>query len=157
RVYNAFLFEKEHIRFYWNIKPGGWNATFNQLEFTIHLPESIPAQLSDITVYSGPIGENTPSSQFDVNYFEGVFTAKNRENFFSMPGHSVTVLLNLPKDSIAEIKPFWPFWTDWGWTLILGALLFLFYWIWNKYGKDDRVVATTSYFPPNEMDPAMAG
>ncbi len=157
RVYNAFLFEDSQIRFYWNIKPSGWNATFNQLEFTIHLPESINAGLGAINVYSGVTGETTPSNYFDVNYIDGVFTAKSIENFFSMPGQSVTVLLNLPSDSIKEIKPWWPFWADYGWTLILGFLLFIFYWVWNKYGKDDRVVATISYFPPNGMDPAMAG
>lgn len=157
RVYNAFLFEESQIRFYWNIKPDGWSTTFNQLDFTIHLPESINASMGAIKVYSGPTGDTIPSTQFDVNYIDRVFTAKSRENFFSMPGSSVTVLLNLPPDSIKEIKPAWPFWSKYGWTLILGALLFVFYWIWNKYGKDDRVVATTSYFPPNGMDPAMAG
>ncbi len=157
RVYNAFLFEESQTRFYWNVKPDGWNATFSQLDFTIHLPENTSSSLDAITVYSGVTGETTPSDYFDVNYIDGVFTAKSMGNFFSMPGSSVTVLLNLPPGSIKEIKPLWPFWTDYGWTLILGVLLFVFYFIWNKYGKDDRVVATTSYFPPNGMDPAMAG
>ncbi|MDN3724938.1 DUF2207 domain-containing protein [Aequorivita sp. SDUM287046] len=157
RVYNAFLFEDDQIYFYWNIKPDGWNATFNQLDFTIHLPASINSGLEDIIVYSGVTGNNIPSTQFDVNYSDGVFTAKSNATFFSMPGSSVTVLLKLPPGSIAEIKPLWPFWSEYGWTLILGVLLLGFYWIWNKYGKDERVVATTSYFPPNGMDPAMAG
>ena len=157
RVYNAFLFEESQTRFYWNIKPDGWAATFNQLNFSIHLPENTSSSLGAIEVYSGVTGETAPSDYFDVNYIDGVFTAKSNENFFSMPGSSVTVLLNLPPGSIKEIKPWWPFWTDYGWTLILGVLLFFFYWVWNKYGKDDTVVATTSYFPPNGMDPAMAG
>src|SRR5690606_35450781 len=157
RVYNAFLFEDSQILFYWNVKPDGWFATFNQLDFTIHLPESIQTDLDDFKVYSGVTGDTIESTQFDVNYSDGVFTAKSTENFFSMPGSNVTVLLNLPTGSIKEIKPMWPFWSDYGWTLILGLLLFVFYWIWNKFGKDDRVVATTSYFPPNGMDPAMAG
>ena len=157
RVYNAFLFEDSHTRFYWNIKPDGWFATFNQLDFTIHLPKNMDSSIGAIKVYSGFTADTIPSTQFDVNYIDGVFTAKSKENFISMPGQSVTVLLNLPPGSIKEIKPLWPFWSNYGWTLILGALLFVFYWIWNKFGKDDRVVATTSYFPPNGMDPAMAG
>lgn len=157
RVYNAFLFEESQIRFYWNIKPDGWAATFNQLDFSIHLPENTSSSLGAIKVYSGVIGETTPSDYFDLNYIDGVFTAKSMGNFFSMPGSSVTVLLNLPPGSIKEIKPLWPFWSDYGWTLILALMLLAFYWVWNKYGKDDMVVATTSYFPPNGMDPAMAG
>ncbi len=157
RVYNAFLFEDPNIRFYWNIKPNGWNATFQQIDFSIHLPENMDASLDDLFVYSGDAGNTAVSKDFDVNYNDGVFKAKSHSDFRSYPGQSVTVLLNLPKGSIKEIKPWWPFWADYGWTLILAAMLFVFYWIWNKYGKDDRVVATTSYFPPSGMDPAMAG
>ncbi|MCB0468317.1 MAG: DUF2207 domain-containing protein [Aequorivita sp.] len=157
RVYDAFLFEKDQIRFYWNVKPGGWYAVFNQLDFTVHLPEGMHSDLDAIHVYSGNTGVNTTSNDFDVNYNDGVYTAKSGPNFLSVPGQSVTVLVNLPPGSIKELKPWWPFWTDYGWILILGVLLFIFYLIWNKYGKDDRVVATTSYFPPSGLDPAMAG
>lgn len=157
RVYNAFLFEGEQIRFYWNIKPDGWYASFQQLDFSVHLPKNTKAGLDDFFVYSGASGETEVSNEFDVSYDDGIFTAKNRPNFLSVPGQSVTALLNLPEDSVKEIKPFWPFWTDYGWTLLLAALLFAFYWIWNNYGKDDKVVAAISYFPPNGVDPAMAG
>jgi uncharacterized membrane protein YgcG len=157
RVYNAFLFEDSHIRFYWNIKPDGWYAVFNQLDFSVHLPEGMSSDLGAISVYSGNTGVNTPSNDFDVTYNDGVYSAKSLPNFLSVPGQSVTVLINLPPGSVKEIKPRWPFWADYGWTLILGAMLLAFYWVWNKYGKDDRVVATTSYFPPSGMDPAMAG
>src|SRR5690606_12047806 len=157
RVYDAFLFEKEQIQFYWNIKPDGWYAVFNQLDFTVHLPEGMNSDLNAIHVYSGNTGVKTTSNEFDVNYNDGVYTAKSGPNFLSVPGQSVTVLVNLPLGSIKELKPWWPFWTDYGWTLILGAMLLIFYLIWNKYGKDDRVVATTSYFPPSGLDPAMAG
>lgn len=157
RVYNAFLFEDSQIQFYWNIKPPGWLANFQQLEFSVHLPKNMDLGINHFKVYSGETGVKTPSTEFNVNYNDGVFTAQSRDNFTSKPGENVTVVVSLPKGSIAEIKPFWPFWTHYGWTLIIAALLFVFYWIWNKYGKDDRVVATTSYFPPSGIDPAMAG
>ncbi len=157
RVYNAFLFEDSQILFYWNIKPDGWYAAFNQINFSIHLPNTIEASLEDIKIYSGHTGTTTPSNDFEINLNDGVFTANSVQNFISSPGQSVTVLLNLPVGSVKEIKPLWPFWSDYGWTLILALMLIAFYWVWNKYGKDDKVVATTSYFPPNGMDPAMAG
>lgn len=157
RVYNAYLFEESQVLFYWNIKSDNWYATFYQIEFNIHLPETINVGLDNITVYSGVTGENIPNTFFDLNYNDGVFNAKSKENLFSTYGQSVTVLLSLPLNSIKEIKPWWPFWTNYGWTLILGVILFAFYWVWKKYGKDDRVVATTSYFPPSGVDPAMAG
>ena len=157
RVYNAFLFEKEQIRFYWNVKPDAWYAPFRQLRFNIHLPENIEVGIDDFFVYSGGRGETILSNEFDVSYDNGIFTAKSHPDFLSTTGQSVTVLLNLPLNSVKEIKPFWPFWTDYGWTLLLAALLFAFYRVWDKYGKDDKVVAAISYFPPNGVDPAMAG
>ena len=157
RVYNAFLFEDEHIRFYWNIKPNDWNAPFRELDFTIHLPKNVELGLDDFFVYSGTTCGTEPSNEFDISYDDGVYTAKSRPDFISVRGQSVTALINLPVNSVKEIKPFWPFWADYGWTLILGAMLFVFYWVWNKYGKDDKVVAAISYFPPNGIDPSMAG
>lgn len=157
RVYNAFLFEDAHTWFYWNIKPADWPAVFNNINFTIHVPKNITTSSEDIYIYSGDAGTTTDSKDFAVNYLNGVYTAKSIPNYMSFPGQSVTVLLNLPVGSIKELKPWWPFWTNYGWTLILGALLFAFYMVWKKYGKDDSVVATTSYFPPSGVDPAMAG
>lgn len=157
RVYDAFLFEDSQIQFYWDIKPNGWNANFHQLEFTIHPPENLDLSLDDFFVYSGVTGNASESEEFDVEYSDGVFKGESRPGFQSGLGENVTVLLKLPVGSIKEIKPWWPFWTHYGWTFILGALLIAFYWIWKKYGKDDRVVAGISYFPPSGVDPAMAG
>src|SRR5690554_2684348 len=157
RVYDAFLFEKDQILFYWNVKPADWNTVFKQLDFTIHPPKNVGVSDDDFFVYSGDTGETEESDEFQVSFDNGVFTASSLDGFTSYQGDSVTVLLNLPQGSIKEIKPLWPFWTDYGWTLILGIMLVAFYWIWNKFGKDDKAVAAISYFPPKGIDPAMAG
>lgn len=157
RVYGAFLFEKDQVLFYWNVKPADWNTVFKQLNFTIHVPEKVSVSDDDFFVYSGAVGESEESDEFQISYGNGVFTAGSLDGFTSYKGDSVTVLLNLPQGAIKEIKPFWPFWTNYGWTLILATILIVFYRIWDKYGKDDDVVATISYFPPSGIDPAMAG
>ena len=156
-VYNSFLFTDSKTQFYWNIKPDGWNTVFQQLDFKIHLPKNIDSNLENIFVYSGSTGVTNNSSEFEINYLDGVFSVKSSTDFNSTYGESVTVLVNLPPNSITELRPLWPFWTNYGWTLIISAFLAIFYWIWNTYGKDDLVVATTSYFPPSDIDPAMAG
>ena len=157
RVYNAFLFGDSQIRFYWNIKSDMWQTVFEKIDFNIHPPENVDVGLDNIFIYTDFGGETNESTEYDINYENGVFKAKSLPRFKSYLGQNVTVLLNLPLGSVEEIKPWWPFWTNYGWTLILAVLLVLFYWVWNKYGKDDRVVATTSYFPPSGIDPAMAG
>lgn len=157
RVTNAFLHDPEAVKFYWNLKPSDWYATFNSVEFKIHLPESITVDASDVFIYSGIVGTTTLSPNVDVTVANGVVEGKSQAVFRSYTGQSVTILINLPPNSVAELKPLWPFWTDYGWVFILGALLIGFYMIWVRYGKDDSVVTTTSYFPPDGMDPAMAG
>tara|TARA_R100000935_G_C2831193_1_gene165174 strand:+ start:373 stop:2094 length:1722 start_codon:yes stop_codon:yes gene_type:complete len=157
RVHNAFLFEENQIRFYWNIKTADWNSVFEKINFAIHLPSGVESSLDDIFVYTGYTGETSDSGNFDITYNNGVFAAESVPKYKSYSGQNVTVLLNLPLNAVKEIKPLWPFWSDYGWTIILATLLLAFYLIWNKYGKDDKTIATTSYFPPSGIDPAMAG
>ncbi|WP_157809618.1 DUF2207 domain-containing protein [Ulvibacter sp. MAR_2010_11] len=148
RVHNAFLFEEDGIHFYWNIKPDGWWANFNKIDFTIHLPENHSANRENFYVYSGITGTTTIAQDIEVTYDNGVFEGKSLNNFVSYPGQSVTVLFTLPPGSIKEIKPFWPFWTNYGYVFIIGFLIMCFYIIWKKFGKDDRVIGVTSYYPP---------
>ena len=157
RVHNAFLFEEDFIRFYWNIKPGGWAADFHKINFRIQVPEDIPLNATTCFVYAGEQGDTGVSADFELGFAEGIVTGLSKESFVSRPGESVTLLINMPAESISEEKPFWPFWDSYGWLFIVAALLASFYMVWRKFGKDDEVVATTSYYPPKDIDPAMAG
>ncbi|MGC1630716.1 MAG: DUF2207 domain-containing protein [Gelidibacter sp.] len=157
RVANAFLHESDGDKFYWNLKPRDWWATFSNIEFKIHLPSSINLSPEDVFVYSGDVGASTVSPDINFTVANGIVEGRSQSSFMSYQGQSVTILINLPPNYISEIKPFWPFWTDYGWILILVALLGGFYMTWLRYGKDDEVISITSYFPPNGMDPAMAG
>ncbi|MCB0459668.1 MAG: DUF2207 domain-containing protein [Flavobacteriaceae bacterium] len=157
RVYNAFFFEKDFIKFYWNIKPDGWMADFHQINFKIHVPENVELGVENCFVYSGPRGTTTLSNDIETDFQKNTFSGTSIANSISRPGENVTVLINLPLQSIKEIKPLWPFWNQYGWLFIIAALVGGFYRTWKKYGKDDKVTTTTSYYPPENIDPAMAG
>ena len=157
RVYNAFLFEKDVIRFYWNIKPDNWEGSFKRLDFTVHPPENIKVSVKDFFVYSGSTGTTDESGEFNIRFENGFFTSESYNTFFSGRGSSVTVLLNLPPGSIIAPNPFWAFWYRFGWVLILSILVLVFYLIWYFYGKDEEVVMAIAYFPPQDIDSAMAG
>ncbi len=157
RVYNAFLFEDNIVQFYWNLKPQGWLAVFQKINFRIHTPDGAVLSPENCFVYAGNTGTLAPSTDFDYGYDNDVFSGKSQPFFISIPGQDVTVLVKLPKDLIKENFITVPFWQQYGWIGILGFLLFIFYLVWMKYGKDDKVISTTSYYPPKGIDPAMAG
>lgn len=157
RVENAFLHEKEAIQFYWNIKPSDWYAPFNKIDFKVHLPSGVTLAEGDYFLYSGTVGQDLPTTDFETNYSNGIFSGTTKRDIVSFDGEAVTVLLKLPLGSIQEIKPFWPFWTNYGWIVLLSLVYIAFHAIWKKHGKDDHVTTTTSYYPPKGMDPAMVG
>ncbi|MBX2826519.1 MAG: DUF2207 domain-containing protein [Flavobacteriaceae bacterium] len=157
RVDHAFLFEKAATRFYWNLKPTLWYAPFKKMNFQVHLPSGMNLDDNDVFLYAGPSGFTEPTEDFNVTVQNGVITATSRSGYISHYGDAVTILANLPKERITEIKHPWPFWKDYGWTLILGLLGMIFYGIFQRHGKDDPAPAITSYYPPDQMDPAMAG
>ena len=157
RVKNAFLFEASQIRFYWNIKPDGWAADFHKISFKINVPDDIQLSKENCFVYSGDAGNTNISTDFDFHFENNELVGTSKSNFVSHPGESVTVLINLPLNAVNEIKPLWPFWNQYGWVFLIGALIAAFYAVWDKYGRDQRVIATTSYYAPNNIDPAMAG
>ena len=157
RVHNALLFEGSQIRFYWNIKPEDWQADFHQVSFTITLPENLYPGKENSFVYIGDRGTSTTTSDMQLYYSGNEFSGTSRADFVSRPGQSVTVLINLPLGSVTEEKPFWPFWNNYGWVFLIAIMLFAFFRVWWKFGKDQRIIAATSYFPPVGLDPAMVG
>jgi uncharacterized membrane protein YgcG len=157
RVDNAFLFEQEATRFYWNLKPSDWLAPFRQVTFTVSLPSQAQADPGQVFLYTGTVGTTAPTQDFELQIADGRISGRSKPGFVSGYGEAVTLLVNLPIGSIAEQRPFWPFWADYGWTLILALVAGVFYWLFVKYGKDDPAPQVISYFPPDNLDPAMVG
>ncbi len=157
RVYNAFLFEDDTVQFYWNIKPNGWVAVFEKINFNIYTPEGSNLSAENCFLYAGNIGTTTTSKAYDYTYSNSTFSGKSHDYTYSIPGQDVTALIKLPLGSIKENFITVPLWQQYGWVGILGFLLAVFWYVWLKYGKDDRVISTTSYYPPKDIDPAMAG
>ncbi|NNK69486.1 MAG: DUF2207 domain-containing protein [Flavobacteriaceae bacterium] len=157
RVENAFIFKDDAVQFYWNIKNDGWPTDFEQVYFKVNAPEGVTLGGDNCYVYSGPRGASARSLDFDISYNQNVIEGRNRSEYVSVPNHNLTVLINLPAGSVAEIKPAFPFLKDYGWTLLITTMIASFYGLWKRFGKDDELASITSYYPPENMDPAMAG
>ena len=157
RVDNAFLFKEDAVQFYWNIKTDGWPTDFENIRFRVFSPDGVQLNRDNTFVYSGRRGTTTVSNDFNLRFNDNLIEGESVSGYVSSPDQNLTVLINLPPDSIAEIEPASEFFGEYGWTLLITAILGSFYAIWSRYGKDDELPATTSYYPPKNIDPAMAG
>lgn len=157
RVYNGLLFENGLVQLYWNIKPDHWNAIFRQINFRIHCPPSAIISPENCFVYFGVSGIRSNSTDFTYGYKGGIFSANSKQGFYAVQGQNVTCLVKLPQELIKETHLYTPFWQAFGWIIVLVLLLLAFWLVWLKYGKEAKIVSVTSYYPPENIDPAMAG
>lgn len=157
RVKNALIFTDSLAQFYWNVKPSEWNTTFNSVKFTIHTPDGAILSPENCFVYAGTNGNTEPSNKFDYDYSGADFSATSKDDFRSYQGQSVTVLLKLPKAMIAEPNFALSLWKRYDWLIILVSIFIaIFAFIKLKLWKN-KVIPVTSYYPPENIDPAMAG
>ena len=157
RVKNALFFTNDLAQFYWNIKPSDWTADFNKINFKIHPPDGATLSYENCFVYSGNTGNTEPSTEFDYEYSNNVFSGNSKDDFSSSSGQNVTVLVKLPKSLIQEVDFTPPFWKRYGWIGILGLVFISLFLFIKKQMQADKVIAVTSYYPPKGIDPAMAG
>lgn len=157
RVKNAFIFNKDQTSFYWNVKPKDWLAPFQNIQFHVFAPTGAQLTKENSFTYTGALGNNQPSDQFEYQYNGQEYSGKSKAQFVSFPGESVTLLVKLPKGMIAETDFGPSAWEEYGWMGILLLPFLLFWHYYNKYGKDTKVVSVTSYYPPKDVDPSMAG
>ncbi len=157
RVRNALFFTNDEVQLYWNVKPSEWLTIFHQVNMTIHTPEGAVLSPQSCFVYAGDNGDKEPSTTFDYTYAADAFSATSKDGFLSVPGQSVTVLLKLPKALVQEVDLMPPFWERYRWlATAMGVVLALFGYLKLRLNHN-RVIAVTSYYPPEGIDPAMAG
>ncbi len=157
RVKNALIFTDSLSQLYWNVKPSGWQTVFTKINFTVHTPEGTTLSARNCFVYAGDNGNTELSNAFDYEYSNNTFSANSKDGFFSLPGQSVTILVKLPKTFIPEVDLTPPLSKRYGW-LVIPVLLVgsIFLYIKIKL-RINRTIPVTSYYPPDGMDPAMAG
>lgn len=157
RVKNALIFTNDLVQLYWNIKPEGWSADFRQVNFTIHTPQVAVLSAENCFVYSGNTGNAEPSKEFQYHYTDSTFSGNSKADFHSYQGQNVTVLVKLPKTIVSEVDFTPPFWNRYGWMGIIALPFLLIFTFIIKRNQYNKVVPVTSYYPPEGIDPAMAG
>ncbi|MCB0507682.1 MAG: DUF2207 domain-containing protein [Bacteroidetes bacterium] len=150
RVKNAILFDDSACYFYWNTTGSFWEFPFLESSFEVHIPNQPNIQYY---VYNGYVGEHTTQAQFE--YKDGILSGKS--NIVLGQGKDMTVLLKLPPTYFKPPTALQLWWRSYGWIIFPFLAFFIFFLIWFIWGRDNKPVKVVEYFPPKDIDPALAG
>ncbi len=136
--------------FYWNISPSYWQNDIQELQFSVQMPK--PFNENGVGVYSGSVG-SSDSSNVEWSIEGNVLKGRVKGVLPAYTG--VTARIKLPegywvgvRDDSNLVK------LALGIQILITAaavLLFL------KRGKDDRIIKTVEFYPPEDMPPVELG
>ena len=137
---------KDYDELYFNLIGNEWDTNINKVNFMINLPKEFDSDnLGFSTGKFGSTSSNDVYHQVNGNTISG-YTLKTLE-----PGEGLTIRLELEEGYFKNAK----LQVDWKESLIyIFPILFpiLCYNLWKKYGKDDKVVKTIEFNPPDGMN-----
>lgn len=142
---------KEYDELYFNLIGDEWDTSISNITFTITMPKEFDS--SKLGFSSGAIG-STDSSKITYNVDGNIINGKYNGTLGS--GEALTVRLELPEGYFVGAS----FNIDLMSILaIVLPLLFVFitYLLWNKFGKDEQVVETVEFYPPQGFNSAEVG
>ena len=130
-----------------DLLPTGWTTPIQSADLTLNLPKAVDG----LKFYSGGYGDSSDNYRqyFDVDVKGGSIHAQSRT---VLPkGVGLTVSADLPEG----------YWVDpasreddlpamYGGVGVMGMLMLL---LWLFVGRDDPVIKTVEFYPPEEMDP----
>jgi uncharacterized membrane protein YgcG len=141
-----------------NLLPTEWETSIRQSKLTLVMPEEIDWQ--NLEIYAGPYGESDSTAW--ANYFKSeidgnrlTMQGKNLPKGYGVTLRDTGLANGYWKDakSIVEVHRF-------RFVLIfmvtvISAIIAVFLWI--KYGRDEKIVETVEFYPPDDMTPAELG
>lgn len=158
KIRNLFLFDKDKREsiFYWNVKTDDWDADFNKIIYRIHAPEGSHFSQENSFTYAGDYSQTRPSTDFVYTYSDSIYTAESNDFIRFKSGESVSSLVYLPMEIIPHNDLTAIYFRRYQWLAFLILFGFIFWFLILKRVKKEPI-SITSYYPPNNIDPAMAG
>ena len=142
---------KDYDELYFNLIGNEWDTNISNVTFTITMPKEFDA--SKLGFSSGEIGSTDSSDvTFDVN--ENVITG--RLNSTLNPKEGLTVRLELPEGYFIGAS------NNLDLMMLLAIILpilfvLIAYLLWRKFGKDDQVIETIEFYPPEGFNSLEVG
>lgn len=142
---------KDVDELYFNLIGEEWDTTIDNITFKITMPKEFDE--SQLGFSCGSVG-STNSSNVDYSVYDKEITGSVKGTL--TPKQALTVRLTLPEGYFvgAGLKA-----DMFSVFVIILSLVFLLisYMLWKKYGKDDEVIETVEFYPPEGYNPAELG
>lgn len=134
--------EKEYDELYFNLIGDEWDTSISNITFTITMPKKFDT--SNLGFSSGTVG-STDSSKIIYNVDENVINGKYNGTLST--GEALTVRLQLPEGYFVNANiNMSPIYYLMFIVPIVGLLISFI--IWKIYGKDEQVIETVEFYPP---------
>ena len=139
---------KDEDELYFNLIGTEWDENIKNVNFTITMPKSF-----DETKLGFSKGYKSTVNSSDVTYNVTENTIEGSVNSTIYAGQALTVRLTLPEGYFVGASNNWDYM-----ALLKIAISISFvaiaYFIWKKYGKDEMVVNTVEFYPPDGLNSA---
>jgi uncharacterized membrane protein len=143
---------KGYDELYFNIIGDQWDTTISNVSFTITMPKAFDASKVGFSHgYRGRTNSSGVTFLVDGNIISGHYDG------VLQPGEALTVRLELPEGYFVGARSSnFDLLTVFEFVLPV-VLLLITFGIWNKVGRDDPVVETVEFYPPEGFNSADVG
>ncbi len=142
---------KEADELYYNLIGNEWDTNINNVSFTIKMPKSFDK--SGLGFSSGNVG-STNSSNVTYNVNGNTITGNTTNTLYA--GQALTVRLTLPEGYFVGASSNIDIFSIFVIVLCVAFVLIADR-LWAKYGKDDEVIETVEFYPPEGYNSAEVG
>lgn len=152
-----FLFHEDFTEFYFNIIGTEWDTHIDASSFTLRFDDYFSLQPEDYKAFYGAYGsqQTLEDITFSMKKLEGKVPVRLEA------GEGLTVAIKLPVEAVVRPTANELWWKENGPLSIAGVFgsvfAFLFYRLWNKYGKDLPIIKAARFTPPMGLNPAEVG
>jgi uncharacterized membrane protein len=142
---------KDYDELYLDLIGTEWDTTIETVDFKIVMPKSFDKTKLGFSAGSqGTIGTNNVTYSVNGNVITGYYTKTLKA------GEGITVRLELPEGYFVGARSNFDFMAVLALVVPIIFVIICFI-MWLKYGKDDKVIETVEFYPPEGFNSAEVG
>ncbi len=149
-IENAINFFSDKSELYFNLIGDKWRTSIDKVTYTVTLPEALPTEPAFFAAsgYTGSRDNNTTHQWQGNRVLTGATTVPLQQE------QGLTIGIVFPKGYL--IQPNY-FWRNVKWLLLPLLVFFICYYVWKRWGKDEKLTITTEFYPPKAVSPGICG